>query len=225
MKSVVLILAAAVGSSVSAFTTTINHHQQQSSSSSCCRPTTFLQGGASGYATSLDGKKATVAAVQDLLESSDMIFNIPASALTVQESQSLRASMPEGTTVKVVKNKLMARAMEDNGYAAGGELLKGANMWFFVEEDISATIKAYKAFVKENGKKESHGILGGVMEGVLYDPAGVDAIGNLPSKDELYAKIAGAIKAVPTKVARVIKEPNSKLARAIKLATAPEDKA
>ena len=39
---------------------------------------------------------------------------------------------------------------------------------------------------------------------------------------ELYAKIAGAIKAVPTKVARVIKAPGSKLARAIKLATMPE---
>jgi large subunit ribosomal protein L10 len=41
----------------------------------------------------------------------------------------------------------------------------------------------------------------------------------LPSKQELYARIAGSILAVPTKVARVIKAPNSKLARAIKLAT------
>jgi large subunit ribosomal protein L10 len=57
------------------------------------------------------------------------------------------------------------------------------------------------------------------MEGQIYDAKGVQAIGNLPSKQELYAQIAGSIKAVPTKVARVIKAPNSKLARAIKLAT------
>ena len=102
-------------------------------------------------------------------------------------------------------------------------MLSGANMWFFVEEDISASLKAYKAFLKETGKKETHGVLGGVMDQTFYDDNGVDAIGKLPSKQELYAKIAGSIKAVPTKVARVIKEPNSKLARAIKLAGEKED--
>jgi large subunit ribosomal protein L10 len=60
------------------------------------------------------------------------------------------------------------------------------------------------------------------LEGTTYDTSGVDAISKLPSKLELYAQIAGAIKAVPTKVARVIKAPGSKLARAIKLATMPE---
>lgn len=212
MKSVLLLLA--VGSASAFTTSTINNQQQQQQH----RPTTFLQGGAQGYATSLDGKKATVATVQELLETSDMIFSIPASSMTVSESQKLRQSMPEGTQIKVIKNKLMARAVDGTPYEQATNMLKGANMWFFVEEDISGTIKAYKAFCKDCGKKDSHPLLGGVMEGILYDEAGVDAIGNLPSKQELYAKIAGSIKAVPTKVARVIKEPNSKLARAIKLA-------
>ena len=77
---------------------------------------------------------------------------------------------------------------------------------------------AYKSFIKEYGKQETHGIVGGVMDETYYDASGVDAIGKLPSKQELYAKIAGSIKAVPTKLARVVKEPGSKLARAIKLA-------
>ena len=117
----------------------------------------------------------------------------------------------------------MARAVEGTDYAVATEMLSGANMWFFVEEDISASIKAYKAFVKDNGKQESHAVQGGVMDETVYDANGVDAIGKLPSKLELYAKIAGSIKAVPTKVARVIKEPNSKLARAIKLAGEKQD--
>lgn len=207
MKSV-LLLVAAVGSA-SAFT---------SNNQPAGRPATLLQGGGQGYATSLDGKKETVAQVQSLLETSDMIFSIPASALTVAQSQKLRQSMPEGTTVKVIKNKLMARAVEDTDYTEASQMLSGANMWFFVEEDISGTVKAYKSFVKDEGKMDTHGFLGGVMDQTFYDAAGVDAIGNLPSKQELYAQIAGSIKAVPTKVARVIKAPNSKLARAIKLA-------
>ena len=208
MKSVLLVLAAAVGSTT-AFVS--NNHQPS-------RTPTFLQGGGSGYATSMAGKKDTVAQVQSLLESSEMIFSIPASSMTVSQSQKLRQSMPEGTTVKVVKNKLMARALDGTPYTAATDMLSGANMWFFVEEDINGSIKAYKAFLKDFNKKDTHPLLGGVMDETLYDADGVDAIGDLPSKQELYAKIAGSIKAVPTKLARVVKEPGSKLARAIKLA-------
>jgi large subunit ribosomal protein L10 len=188
------------------------------SASTSVRPAMALQGGAAGFATSRDGKQETVAAVQGLLETSDMVFAVSASALTVAESQALRVGMPEGTTVKVVKNTLMARAVAGTDYEAATSLLQGANMWFFVEEDIAATVKAYKAFTKEAGKQETHPFLGGVLEGTVYDAAGVDVIGKLPSKQELYAQIAGRIQAVPTKVARVIKAPNSKVARAIKLA-------
>jgi len=188
------------------------------------RRETQLFGGSSGFATTVEGKAEKVKAVKELLDTSEMIFTVPASAMTVTESQILRRSMPEGTTISVVKNTLMGRAVEGTEYeeAAAG-LLKGSNMWVFIEEDIGASVKAWNAFTKETGKKETHEIRGGVVEGVAYDSKGIDAIGKLPSKKELYAKIAGSIQAVPTKVARVIKAPNSKLARAIKLATEDKD--
>ena len=183
---------------------------------------TRLFGGSSGFATTVEGKKEKVSKVKDLIDTSQMIFTVPASSITVSESESLRRSMPEGTTISVVKNTLMARAVEGTEYEAATSLLKGSNMWFFIEEDIGASIKAFNTFAKENDKKETHGIVGGVLEGAAYDAKGIEAIAKLPSKQELYAKIAGSIQAVPTKVARVIKAPNSKLARAIKLATAEE---
>ena len=177
-------------------------------------------GGGDGYATTLEGKKQRVSAIKELLGKSKMIYSVPASSLTVKQVQNLRRSLPEGTTVSVVKNKVMARSLEGTEYEVGtGSLLKGANMWFFIEEDIGASIKAFNAFVKESNKKETHFPLGGVIDGQVLDSAGVDAVSKLPSKKELYAQIAGRIKAVPTKLARVIKEPNAKLARAIKLAT------
>jgi large subunit ribosomal protein L10 len=187
------------------------------------RRETQLFGGSSGFATTLEGKTEKVAAVKTLIDTSEMIFTVPANSMTVTESQMLRRSMPEGTTISVVKNTLMNRAVQGTEFEEATQgLLKGSNMWFFIEEDIGASIKAWNAFTKEAGKKETHSIQGGVVEGVGYDAAGVEAIGKLPSKKELYAKIAGGIKAVPTKVARVIKAPNSKLARAIKLATVDE---
>jgi large subunit ribosomal protein L10 len=217
---------------VSAFTTQrayYNHNAraaaalvQPSRSSSCSNHLVTVvlhMGGGRGGATSLEGKMVTVQTVQTLLDTSEMIFTVPASSLTVAQAQTLRASLPSGTTAKVVKNKLMARAVNGTEYAAATGLLKGANMWFFIQQDIGATVKAYNAFIKTVGKLETHAILGGTLEGQVYDAKGVQAIGNLPSKQELYARIAGSIQAVPTKVARVIKAPNSKLARAIKLAT------
>jgi large subunit ribosomal protein L10 len=179
----------------------------------------LFMGGAQGGASSRAGKGQTIEKIKGLLETSEMIFSVPASSVTVKESESLRRSMPQGTTVVVIKNKLMNIALDGSNYEGAKDLLKGANMWFFIEEDISATIKSYKTFQKEKQKIETHPILGGVLEGTLYDGNGVNTIGDLPTKDQLYAQIAGAIKAVPTKVARVIKAPNSKLARAIKLAT------
>jgi len=178
----------------------------------------LYMGGSSGYATSLPGKKEKVERMKGLLNSSQMIFTVPASSITVAQAQQLRRSLPEGTTATVVKNTVMERAVVGTEYEKAASLLKGANMWFFIEEDIGGTVKAWTTFVKENGKKETHGFLGGVLEGTLYDAAGVEAVGKLPSKDELYARIAGGIKAVPTKLARVVKAPGSKLARAIKLA-------
>ena len=181
----------------------------------------LFMGGGRGIATSLDGKMATVEKVKGLLDTSEMVFTVPASSITVTQAETLRRSLPENTIAKVVKNKLMVRALEGTDYevAKDDKLLKGANMWFFIQDDIGGTIKAYNAFLKAVGKLETHGIQGGIMEGTIYDTKGVQAIGTLPSKQELYARIAGSIQAVPTKVARVIKAPNSKLARAIKLAT------
>ena len=209
------VLAAVVGSAA-AFTGSPVQHRAPTFAN---KRSSLNMGGSSGYATSMAGKQEKVAIVKGLLDSSQLVFSVPASELTVAEIQNLRRSVPEGTTVTVIKNKLFARAVVGTDYeeAAPG-LLKGANMWFFIEDDIQGTMKAFDAFTKANGKKESHMVIGGIIEGVAYDTAGVIAISKLPSKIELITKIAGAIKAVPTKVARVIKEPGSKTARAIKLA-------
>merc|ERR1712161_46594 len=122
---------------------------------------------------------------------------------TVKEVQLLRRSLPESTTMSVVKNKLMLKACEGTDYQnALSDGLSGSNMWFFI---------------KEAEKTESHPILGGITEGTFYDAAKVTAISKLPSKLELITKVAVLVKAIPTKVARTIKEPGAKLARTIKL--------
>jgi large subunit ribosomal protein L10 len=210
-----LFLALTAGSAT-AFTT----HTPVGHRASTLSKSSLHMGGASGYATSLEGKKSKVETVQGLLETSEMIFSVPANGVSVAEVQSLRRGVPEGTTISVIKNTLMQKACAGTDYEeATADMLKGANMWFFIEEDIGGSVKAFNAFTKEYAKQESHEIIGGVLEGNAYDKAGVTQISKLPSKIELITKIAGSIKAVPTKLARVIKAPGDKTARAIKLAT------
>lgn len=71
-------------------------------------------------------------------------------------------------------------------------------------------------------KKPEVSIGGGVLEGKMYDAKGVNAIGDLPSKQDLYAQIAVAINAVPKGLAVTINQLPEKTARAIKLAFVPD---
>mmetsp|Transcript_39495 Transcript_39495/g.92283 ORF Transcript_39495/g.92283 Transcript_39495/m.92283 type:complete len:188 (-) Transcript_39495:41-604(-) len=177
----------------------------------------LYMGGAKGGSTTLDGKTSTVGRVKDRLSASEMVFSVPMAGLTVKDASLIRNSLPEGTTAMVVKNTLMNRAIDGSEWEAVSPLLKGSNLWFFIEEDIKGSLSSYKGSMKEIGKENE--VLGGCIDGDILDPKQVKAVGALPSKKELMAKIAGGINAVPTKLARVIKAPNSKLARAIKLAT------
>ena len=53
-------------------------------------------------------------------------------------------------------------------------------------------------------KKDTHQPKYGVLEGKAMDAAGVEIISNLPTKQELYRRIAVGINSVPTKIARGI---------------------
>ncbi len=58
-------------------------------------------------------------------------------------------------------------------------------------------------------------ILGGAMAPTVLDAKGVQALADLPSLDELRAKLIGLLNAPATKIARTVKEPGAKLARVV----------
>ena len=65
-------------------------------------------------------------------------------------------------------------------------------------------------FAKSNDKFE---IVGGAMGETLLDVAGVKALAELPSLDELRGTLIGLIQAPATKIARIAMEPGGQLAR------------
>lgn len=167
-------------------------------------------------------KAAKVEYAKARLEESQFVFQAALSGLSVSQVSELKRSLPEGSTCGTVKNTLMKRAIEGTEWSVVGDLCKDSTVWFFVKTDIKGTVDAYKKFAKEHKRDE---LLGGCMQGTIYDVNGVKAIAELPTMDELHTQIACLIKAVPTKLARTVKAVPTKLGRAINMAVADPEKA
>jgi large subunit ribosomal protein L10 len=163
----------------------------------------------------LASKQEVVAGLKQTLSESQLAVVIEYQGLTVAEITDLRNRLrPTGTVCTVTKNTLMQRAIDgDAKWEPMTEFLAGSSAFMLVKDDISGAIKAYQDFQKVSKKTE---LKGGVMEGRALTEAQVKAIGDLPSKEQLIAQIAGAINALATKIAVGINEVPASLGRSIK---------
>ena len=140
--------------------------------------------------------------------------------LTVAQSTALRNRMRDaGASFKVTKNTLTLIALEGSPYAPISEMLTGPTA-LATSADPVAAAKVAVDFAKTTDRFE---IVGGAMGDTLLDVAGVRALAELPSLDELRAKIIGLIQAPASKIARTINEPGAMLARVIGAYAAKED--
>ncbi|MBE9114770.1 50S ribosomal protein L10 [Lusitaniella coriacea LEGE 07157] len=169
-----------------------------------------------------EDKAAVVDNLKQLLSEAQLAAVIDYRGLSVAEITNLRDRLrPLGATCKITKNTLMNRAVSDNeDWQPMQEFLKESSAFLLVQEDISGAIKAYKAFQKETKKTA---LRGGVMEGQALSKADVEALGDLPSKEQLIAQIAGGINGLATKLATAVNEVPSSLARALQAVSEKED--
>lgn len=111
--------------------------------------------------------------------------------LTVAEITDLRRQLQkEGADLTVVKNTLAIKAVENSEYKPLAALLKGPSAIIFGYKDQAAPAKVLTQFIKKAKKTE---IKGAVLEGNTLSPKDVQKLAELPSKEELYAKILGSI--------------------------------
>jgi large subunit ribosomal protein L10 len=140
--------------------------------------------------------------------------------LTVAQSTDLRNRMRDaGARFRVAKNTLALIAVEGTTYAPISEMLTGPTALATSSDPIAAA-KVAVDFAKTNPKFE---IVGGAMGDTLLDVNGVKALAELPSLDELRAKIVGLIQAPATKIAQLVNAPAAKLARVFGAYAASED--
>jgi large subunit ribosomal protein L10 len=163
----------------------------------------------------LESKQQIVEELKQLLGEAEMALVLDYQGLSIKEMSDLRIRLQASNGVcKVTKNTLMRRAIDgDSVWSSLDSLLSGTNAFILVKGDVGGACKALGAFQKETKKSETKG---GLFEGKLLSQDEIKAIGELPSREELMAQIAGAINAVTTKVAVGVNEVPSGLARALK---------
>lgn len=163
----------------------------------------------------LENKQEIVAELKQVLSQSQLAMVIDYQGMSVAEITDLRRRLrPTGTICKMTKNTLMRIAVDgDQNWQPMTEFLQGSSVFLLVQDDMPAAIKAYQDFQKARRKTE---LRGGVMEGRALSQDEVKAITELPTKEELMARLAGGIKAIPTKLAVGINAVPTQLAVGIK---------
>jgi large subunit ribosomal protein L10 len=113
--------------------------------------------------------------------------------LTVAELAELRSALAAvGGDYKIFKNTLVKRAIDGGEYQPLADYLTGPTALTFVDGDVSAVAKALKDFAKANPLLV---IKGGLADGTLLSSDDLSALADLPSRDVLLARIAGALAA------------------------------
>lgn len=157
-------------------------------------------------------KRALIDQLHTVFNDTGVVVVAHNTGLVASQSAELRRKVKEaGGSVKVAKNKLVQLALKDSGTADISGLMKGPTMLAYSKDPIAAA-RAAVAYAKGN---EKFVILGGAMGKTLLDAKDVKALAELPSLDELRAKLIGLLNAPATKIARTVKEPGAKLARVI----------
>ncbi|PVH29439.1 50S ribosomal protein L10 [Pararhodobacter oceanensis] len=154
-------------------------------------------------------KESVVEELGQIFESSGVVVVAHYAGLTVVEMQALRAQMREaGGAVRVAKNKLAKIALEGKPCASMADLLTGMTVLAYSEDPVAAA-KVMDSFAKTNKKLE---IIGGAMGENALDQAGVQAVAQMPSREELIASIVGCIGAPASNIAGAIGAPASNIA-------------
>jgi large subunit ribosomal protein L10 len=113
--------------------------------------------------------------------------------LTTAELAELRTSLASaGGDYRIFKNTLVRIAIDGGEYQPLAEYLNGPSALTFVQGDISAVAKALRDFSRSNPLLV---IKGGLADGSLLSPSDLAALADLPPREVLLARLAGALAA------------------------------
>jgi large subunit ribosomal protein L10 len=164
-------------------------------------------------ALTLEEKKAVVAEVSEVAKGALSAVAAEYCGLTVEQLTDLRVkARGENVYLRVVKNTLARRALEDTDFECMSERLTGPLILAFSREDPGAAARVTKDFAKQNDKFQISMLSVG---GELLEPSDIDKLANLPTRDQAISMLMAVMLAPTEKFVRTLNEVPGKLTRTV----------
>ena len=149
-------------------------------------------------------KQPVVQAIAEDIKDAASVVLVDYRGLTVAEATELRKQLREaGVIYKVCKNTMMKRAFEGTEFAGLEEYLEGPSALVVSKDDATAPARIICKFAKT---AEALEVKAGVVEGNVYDAAGINELSKVPSREELLSKLLGSLQSPITNLARVLNQ-------------------
>lgn len=161
----------------------------------------------------LEAKKAIVSEVAEIAANAPSAIAAEYIGLTVAELTYLRhMARKAGVYLRVVRNTLARRALENTKFDCMREWLVGPLLLAFSKEEPGAVAKVIRNFAKSNNKLVVKLV---ALDGKLLKPSDLEALANLPSYDQAISMLMSVMIAPIAALARTLAAPHVKLVRTI----------
>ena len=150
-------------------------------------------------------KEEAVKTLAEKIKTAKVVVLTDYRGITVEDVTKLRADL---RAVKaeylVIKNNITRRALKEAGIEGiEDSVLEGPTALIIGQEEYLSPIKALYAYAKDH---DFYKIKSGIIEGKVSDASEIITLAKLPSREELIAKLAGALLGNITKLAVAINQ-------------------
>ncbi len=147
-------------------------------------------------------KEEEVKKLAEKMKNASLVLLVDYRGINVADDTVLRKSVRTiGAEYSVIKNNITKRALKECGIETLDEALEGPTAVIIAQEEYLPALKAIYKFSKES---DYYTIKGGVLEGKVSTVEELTTLAQLPSREELIAKLAGCLLANVSKLAATL---------------------
>lgn len=147
-------------------------------------------------------KEEEVKNLASKMKEASIVLLVDYRGINVSDVTELRKAVREtGAEYSVIKNNITRRALKECGIDSLDEALEGPTAVIIAQEEYLPALKAIYNYAKS---KDFYKIKGGVLEGKVSSVEELTTLAQLPSREELIAKLAGCLLANVSKLAATL---------------------
>ncbi|MDR2158307.1 MAG: 50S ribosomal protein L10 [Holosporaceae bacterium] len=159
-------------------------------------------------------KSDVIAKIRKRFQESEAVFVVNQNKMTVTETENLRRRLRDVSSAYLVSKNTLARlAIEDTNFKCILPHLSGQTALVF-SRDITGSAKVISEYASQSDDKVV--VVCGGYDGRLLGALDVKTLAQLPSMDELRAKIIAVIQTPAQRMATLLQAPACQIARVLK---------